>query len=314
MKLNRNKLEIVCLIGLIFLIIASFSIVSAHQPRLVSDDTTITNPIVIENPETSQAFYGELNGNPVYYKITSPKDFRLYVNILVPDIPGASTGLMSFEILDENKKEVASFNGKNTTWTSYFEEFGGDYYLKGPEYNETKKSGTYYIKVYNTNNQGKYSLTVGDIEEFPGSEALNALILLPVLKANIFEVPIVELFLQFLGLIMGIGTLLTITILLIKSKKSEEHMNLIKAISKPFRIVLWIGIVITTIMWLYNYLQNTMNILGIVATLWLSITIILTLITDIKFNKMSKNKIPVIIAIIAIVFWLIFLLLIIILI
>ncbi|MGL4670414.1 MAG: hypothetical protein ACRCVG_07490 [Methanobacteriaceae archaeon] len=248
MKLNRNKLEIVCLIGLIFLIIASFSIVSAHQPRLVSDDSTIANPIVIENPETSQAFYGELNGNPVYYKITSPKDFRLYVNILVPDIPGASTELISFQILDENKKEVASFDGKNTTWKSYFEEFGGDYYLKGPEYNETKKSGTYYIKVYNTNNQGKYSLTVGDIEKFPGSEALNALILLPVLKANIFEVPIVELFLQFLGLIMGIGTLLTITILLIKSKKSEEHMNLIKAMSKPFRIVLWIGIVITTIM------------------------------------------------------------------
>ncbi|MGL6298208.1 MAG: hypothetical protein ACRC1M_03465 [Methanobacteriaceae archaeon] len=309
MKLNNKKIGILCLVGLIFLIIASFSIVSAHQPRLASDNHSIESPIVVENPETSQAFYGELNGNPVYYKITSPQEFRLYLNILVPDVPGASTELTSFQILDGNKQEIANFNGKNNTWTSYFEEFGGDYYLKGSQYNETQKAGTYYIKIYNENNQGKYSLAVGDIEEFPVGESLNALVLLPILKANIFEIPIVELFLQFLGLIIGIGTLLTLTILILKSKKSEKVIELTKAIIKPLRIVLWLGIVLSSIMWIYNYIQDTFNILGIVTTLWLFIAIILTLVTDIKVNKMSKDNVPWIIASITLVFWVIFLLL-----
>lgn len=56
MKLNRKNLKIIGLIGLIFLVIASFSIVSSHQPQLVNGAITITNPIIVENPEISQAF------------------------------------------------------------------------------------------------------------------------------------------------------------------------------------------------------------------------------------------------------------------
>jgi len=55
----------------------------AHQPRIVSEEMT-----QIENPEVSQAFYTELKGEPDYYQIESEEPFKLYVEILVPDLEG----------------------------------------------------------------------------------------------------------------------------------------------------------------------------------------------------------------------------------
>ena len=105
---------------LIIVLFLSISMVFAHQPRLASDNSTITNPIVVKNPEISQAFYGQLNGNPAYYKIKSNKQFQLYANILVPDIPGASSQLMSMQITDSSGKTIGLLDAKNSTWTSIF--------------------------------------------------------------------------------------------------------------------------------------------------------------------------------------------------
>jgi hypothetical protein len=59
---------------LFFVLFLSICAVSAHQPRLeVGVNSSLTNPIVVQNPEISQAFYGNLNGQPDYYKITSSK-------------------------------------------------------------------------------------------------------------------------------------------------------------------------------------------------------------------------------------------------
>ena len=59
---------------LLFILFLSICAVSAHQPRLeLGVNSTMTNPIVVQNPEISQAFYGKLNGQPDYYKITSIK-------------------------------------------------------------------------------------------------------------------------------------------------------------------------------------------------------------------------------------------------
>ena len=56
------------ILGFFVFLLASISIASAHQPRLViGDNATMGNPIVILNPEVSQAFYGELQGLPNYY-------------------------------------------------------------------------------------------------------------------------------------------------------------------------------------------------------------------------------------------------------
>jgi hypothetical protein len=66
----------------IFLFLLTVGKVSAHQPRIVSQDL-----IEVQNPEISQAFYGELQGQPVLFRIDSSEPFVLYLNLLVPDLP-----------------------------------------------------------------------------------------------------------------------------------------------------------------------------------------------------------------------------------
>jgi hypothetical protein len=74
---------------ILFIIFLSICAVSAHQPRLeLGVNSSMSNPIIVQNPEISQSFYGNLNGQPDYYKITSDKPFNLFVNILVPQSPG----------------------------------------------------------------------------------------------------------------------------------------------------------------------------------------------------------------------------------
>ena len=58
--------------------------VSAHQPEYVGSNIKIN----VTNPEISKAYYGELNGQPAVYTIESQKEFKFYVNILVPDLIG----------------------------------------------------------------------------------------------------------------------------------------------------------------------------------------------------------------------------------
>lgn len=273
-------LAILCLLG----------VVVAHQPRLTPSNAPIDNPIIIKNPEISQAFYGQLQGKPVYYMIESPKEFRLYVNILVPDNPGEDK-LVSAKIIDSKGKTIKELGPDN--WESYFEEFGGDYYLKGPEFNETLPAGKYYIMVFNRENQGKYALAVGDIESFPADEALKSIILLPILKAEIFNVPVAELFLQFLGIILAMGTFISLNF-------TEKNTN-----TKRLIMISWTGIILTTIMWGLHYIQNPLNILANIQNIILLVIIILTW----KFNKQILEKHPKWTSRTLMIFWLIFLLL-----
>jgi len=143
----------------------------------------------------------------------------------------------------------------------------------------------------NKENQGKYALAVGDIESFPADEALKSIILLPILKAEIFNIPIVELFLQFLGIILAMGTFIS--------------LNFIEKNGKKLIIISWTGIILTTIMWAFHYIQNPLNILANIQNLILLIIIILTW----KFNKQIIEEHPIWTSRALMIFWLIFLLL-----
>lgn len=292
---------------LIIIIFLSISMVFAHQPRLASDTSSISNPIVVKNPEVSQAFYGNLNRSPAYYKIESNSSFRFYVNILVPDNPGSREQLMSVEILDSSGKTIALLDAKNSTWTPYFEEFGGDNYLRGPEFNQTAPAGTYYIKVFNDNNQGKYSLAIGDIETFPPDETVKTLILLPILKAGIFQVPVAELFIQFLGLILAMGTFLVLYVLMIRSRKSSDLLETTKTVYSAVNPIMLIGVVITTVMWFWTYFKNPLNILGNIETLLLIIILVLHWNLNSKLKKLSSDNIPVKLSTILLLLWILFL-------
>lgn len=156
-------------------------IVIAHQPHVIFNEGTYENPIAIENPEISQAFYSELNGDPEYYKIENSEDFDLYVNILAPDLPGSRTNFV-VNILPLNLSLI-----NNGNWESFYEEFAGDNYLRGNEFEQKVPAGNYYIIVSNTNNSGKYSLAVGKIESFPVSKIPEFIYQIYLMKTRFFE-------------------------------------------------------------------------------------------------------------------------------
>jgi len=291
---------------LLFALFLSISAVSAHQPRLeLGVNSSLNNPIAVQNPEISQAFYGNLNGQPDYYQIKSDKPFEFYANILVPESPGIAPDFVSAEITDSSGNTIAVLNGTNSTWKSFYEEFGGDYYLMGPSFDQNVSAGTYTIKVFNSNNTGKYSLAIGSTETYPPNEALKALINLPILKEKIFGKPVTALFFEFLGLILALGTTMVLWFMLLRSRKSEEITKITIKAAGILKPMLWIGILITAILWIYVLLQDTSNIIGLVNTMVLVIAIILSWHVGSKISKMEFGKIPFIkTTVLALVWWL----------
>ena len=99
----------------------------------------------------------------------------LYVGITVPKIDD-NIKWISLEVYDQNNNLIFEEDGKNYPWKAWYEPYARDWYWIGPqigthnnkEFKESLKleEGTYLIKVFNDDNQGSYSLAVGDIEFF----------------------------------------------------------------------------------------------------------------------------------------------------
>ena len=295
------------IIGIILVLFLTISAVSAHQPRLViGANASSDNPILIQNPEVSQAFYGELQGQPNYYQIKSDTPFQFYLNLLVPASPGVPPDFISAQVLDSSGNVITTLNGTNSTWSSYFEEFAGDYYLKGPETRANLTAGTYYIKIFNGANQGKYNIAVGEEESFPVDESLKALVTIPLLKEQFFGKQVTTLFLEFLGIILALGSIFVMYALLLASRKSEELTQLTVNASTTVKRVTWLGIIITTLVWLYVMWKDPLNIEGIVNTILLVVIIILNWYVGSKLAKAEFKKLPILSMTVYIIIWLIF--------
>ena len=189
-------------------LLSTLGLASAHQPRLVSNGIT-----QIQNPEVSQAFYAELNGEPGYYQIISNESFNFYIQILVPDIPNIGKDV-SVEVT-YGDEPLFLLDGTNHTWIWYFEEFAGDSYYQGPEEEAAVEPGTYNIRVFSPDNEGKYVLVVGRIESFPADEIINTLFLLPQLKADFFGKPAYTAYFNLVGLFIFGPVILVIVVILI---------------------------------------------------------------------------------------------------
>lgn len=179
--------------------------VSAHQPRLIYFEQ---GDVFIENPELSQAFYDELTGEPRSYYIESDKDFNLYINLLVPlgENREGRYSAQIFQIKPEGEEQVVRINGEDFEWQELYEEFGRDYYLKGPEFEQFVLAGKYRIEVFGSNNEGKYVLAVGKTEAYDWRALLNVYWQIPLLKIQFFRSSPLQFFLTPFG-IAGIGAL-----------------------------------------------------------------------------------------------------------
>lgn len=159
------------------------SYVSAHQPRVRESEDTID----VRLPEVSKAFYARLNGCPQHYRIVSDRQFRLYVQVVVPDEQSIDT---DYELLvTRGVDTVLTVAGSIAKWTSYYEPFGGDFYLRGPEALQVVPAGSYLVAVSSPDNRGRYALVVGEGEAWPPAEIASALRLMPVIKHRFFLKP-----------------------------------------------------------------------------------------------------------------------------
>ena len=183
----------------------------AHQPRYVFSKGDVNNPIIVEKPEISKAYYGKLEGQPNYYKIQEGKGFNLYLNILVPDLKLSRTDF-KVEVIKDNETVFVLEGGQ---WERFFEKFGGDSYLKGSELETKVTRGEYYIRVSNPDNQGRYCLAVGNLESFPAGEIVNTILVLPKIKKDFFDKSPLTAFFNLVGLFLLIIIIFIFVIVLI---------------------------------------------------------------------------------------------------
>ena len=153
----------------------------AHLPKMVTEPGVTR----VERPEVSQAFYGELSGEPAMYEIESPDSFDLYVNILVPDEVGIPTDLSV--TVTSGPDTVAVLDGPAHQWTKFYEPYGGDSYLVGPEHRVRVGPGTYVAAVARPGNEGRYVFAVGEREEFTFKEVVRLVGVMPRLKQDFFH-------------------------------------------------------------------------------------------------------------------------------
>ncbi|MFA5992852.1 MAG: hypothetical protein WC796_04050 [Candidatus Pacearchaeota archaeon] len=202
---------------LIFILVISLFLilnVNAHQPRLVFDNSSSAQtPFPVYNPEVSQAFYGELKGNPDYYSIDSNSTFQLYLGILSPVISNTTINF-SAEVYFNNNL-IYSLNGNDFNWSVFYEEFGGDNYFKGPEFDRQVIAGSYLVKVSGKDNQGKYVLAVGKKEKFPLGEMIHTVVSLPKLKKDFFGKSVLTSYFNILGFFMLVFVIIFLAILLV---------------------------------------------------------------------------------------------------
>jgi hypothetical protein len=157
----------------------------AHQPRIVAGDSAT----LVEAPEISKAYYGQLTGKPNLFVVDAPGNWELFVEILVPNlIEARKDKSFRIEVEDNGKKHlVAQGSGSTVSWTPFYEEFGGDNYFRGPSFRANAGPGKYTITVFSPNNTGKYVLVIGERESFTPSEILRTIAVLPKLKSDFFN-------------------------------------------------------------------------------------------------------------------------------
>jgi len=165
----------------------------AHQPKMVTEPGVT----LVEKPEVSQAFYAELFGSPAVYEIASPDSFDLYVNILVPDEAGVPADLTV--TVTSGADTVVVLDGPGERCTKFYEPFGGDMYLMGPERRLRVGPGTYVATVTRPGNKGRYVFAVGEREEFPLREIVRIVGLMPRLKRDFFHKAPIRALLDPLG-------------------------------------------------------------------------------------------------------------------
>lgn len=205
------RIRKIVLFSLIFVLLFSSEAVFAYIPRIIYNQR---ENVKIKDPEIFQIFFDELGGKPRNYLISSERGFNLYVNVLVPfsSNPNGRYSLKIFSLengflengeMEESEDNKIVFVDGQTDfqWKEFYDSFGRDYYLKGPQFSTNLPAGKYGIVIFSYENRGKYALAVGEQETLPFLEFLGIYWKLPLLKIEFFKTSVFEFFITPLGLI-----------------------------------------------------------------------------------------------------------------
>ena len=192
---------------LFFILFVSLAASSfAHKPELVSEYNV--SEVEVLQPEISKAYYGIFDSKirEQEFVINSDEDFNLYANFLLP-VNGNS--LMDKRLtmqVYESENLLVELSGVKHEWTEFFEPFGYDKYLMGPEFEKQVGPGLYRIVLsldedVEIKNADKvsYSVAIGKIEDFGWQETLDTYRLIPQIKTQIFDKSGVDFVLSPLG-------------------------------------------------------------------------------------------------------------------
>ncbi len=153
-------------ISLFFFFGMSFA--EAHVPNIVTQ-TSLKDIFIIEDPELSQAFYGQMTGFPHTFEIRSQKPFSLFTQILLPDIESSKNNVSGIIIKEQPNGgrviEITRIRAKDGSWDTWYEPFGGDRYRRGLSFEKELEAGTYRIEVSTPDDIEKYVLVVGRRED-----------------------------------------------------------------------------------------------------------------------------------------------------
>lgn len=182
---SHRRSALAAVVGVIWLVVASPAV--AHQPRIVG----YAARVAVRDPEISKAYYGRLPGAPARYEIVSGQPFTLYAQITVPDIHGARRDYR-LTILGPDGRLLSQLSTAASRWKRFYEPFGGDHYLTGPEYRRRVPAGRYIVQVAGPGKRGTYVLAIGEAEQWGPIEGLSALMALPAIKHDYFRESVLQ--------------------------------------------------------------------------------------------------------------------------
>ena len=181
----------VFLFCLVFLFLGIAGSCYAYLPTIIYNQT---GNISINNPETSQAFFDQLNDKPRDFLISSRTDFNFYINILIPELANpngrytANIYLLNPPAGGGKEENIAKLDGSNdASWQEFYDNFSRDYYLKGPELEKKLPAGDYKVEISSQDNKGKYTLMIGKVETFPVASDIKSYLNLDFIKMQIVE-------------------------------------------------------------------------------------------------------------------------------
>ncbi|TDT47639.1 hypothetical protein [Fonticella tunisiensis] len=172
--------------SLIIMMLVFTTTAQAHKPMFEGTNSTYERPVVVPDHKISYVVYGELKDERDidFIKFTAKKGDPLFVETAIPKINGNEDfrpyiAIAGKGIYSKDRVPFNVVNGMGVTVIppaasrDFYEKFTQtSYYLVQSLRGEITEDGDYYIAVYSVGRGGKYSLAIGEREDFGFSDVI----------------------------------------------------------------------------------------------------------------------------------------------